>query len=89
MPGTALRRQRLQAAFDHASERFRRDDAKAAIVIAELVEKHGAIYRAGRDPNRLSVAGVAASCTWSADTGLLQNWIRTAAVRLMIPAEDA
>jgi len=85
MNGADKRRERLQAAFDHASLRFRRENAHAAVVIAELVDQHGASYRPRADANRLSIAGVASSCTWSADMGLLQNWLNTAALRLMQP----
>lgn len=79
----ADRRERLQVAFEHATIRYRRENADASVVIAELIEHHGATYRPRWDTNRLSVAGVSSSCTWSADKGLLQNWLDTAGLRLM------
>lgn len=75
-------REKLQAAASLVGDKLRAEVAPAAI-IAELVEKHGATHRTRWDGNRLSVAGVAATCTWSADKGLLDNWRKTATVRLM------
>lgn len=75
-------RQKLRAAYDLVEQR-RNENASPAAIIAELVANHGASYNRDHDTNRLRVGGVGASCTWSADTGLLGNWKRTANRHLM------
>jgi hypothetical protein len=76
-------RQQLQAAMDLVLKRLG-EKAAPAEIIAELVRDHGATYDPRGDAARLRCAGVASSCTWSRDVGLLDNWRRTAMNRLMV-----
>jgi hypothetical protein len=78
----AAQREKMQAACDLVAKRLG-ERVEAAAIIAELVEKHGGTHRPSWDVNRLRVAGVASSCTYSPDVGLLDNWRRNATVRLM------
>lgn len=88
MPAAEQKRRRLQAAFDYANHAFKVDQVDAATVIANLVRDHRATYRPRGDSNRLSCGGASSSCTWSADHGLLQNWLKTAGLRLMMAAME-
>ena len=74
-------REKLQAAADMVAT-MRRERADDGDIIAALVRRYGAIHNDRREPYTLRVAGVASSCTWSRDHGVLANWIRTATVRL-------
>ncbi len=74
---TAARIAKLQAAADYVSLKLREGVASAEIITG-LVAIHGASYATDRDPYRLRVAGVAATCTWSRDHGLLDAWRRNA-----------
>ncbi|MFY9350085.1 MAG: hypothetical protein WBL20_14380 [Sphingobium sp.] len=71
---------RLQSASDYVLAELG-SKTPAADIIAGLVANHRAFYRRG-DPNILRVAGVTASCSWSADTGLLDRWKGNATVRI-------
>lgn len=82
---TDAERTRLQAACDFVAASLRMGMAPAEI-IARLQSGYGATFRERFDGNKLSCAGVSASCTWSADAGLLANWRKTATVRLMATA---
>lgn len=82
MPINEQRRRKLQAAFDFANEAYKRDKEDALRVISCLIADHGAIHRPRWDAHRLSCAGVTSTCTWG-DTGLLNNWLKAAGVRLM------
>lgn len=77
---------RLQAASDFVLEQLQRK-APAADIIAALVADHRAFYRRG-DPNVLRVAGVTASCTSSADKGLLDRWKGNATVKIAMERAD-
>lgn len=82
---TDAQRGKLQAACDFVSASLRME-MKADEIIARLCSGYGATLTVRYDGNKLRCAGVAASCTWSADTGLLDNWRKTATVRLMASA---
>lgn len=73
---------RLEAAKD-AADAMLKQGADATDVIAALVVDHRASFRAGADTNRLRVAGVAATCTWSKGAGLLEAWRRLATLRIV------
>jgi hypothetical protein len=81
-PMTPAARARLQAASDFLLAEQQAQRA-ADWIIAGLVGQHGASFRTGADTNRLSCAGVAATCTWSSSDGLLAAWRRLATLRLM------
>lgn len=81
MPATLKRRAKLQAAADYVADRLRAGD-HALRIIEGLVAGHGATHVTGRDPNALQCAGVSATCTWSKDEGLLENWRKNATLRL-------
>ena len=51
--------------------------AAARVIVQELVKDHGARLSTPLGGFRLSMAGVAASCT-SGESGLLTNWINAA-----------
>lgn len=85
---TPAQRAKLQAACDLVAKR-KRDGAAPMSVIGELMRDHGASYDRRLDANRLRVAGVASSCTWSKDSGLLDNWTKTATLRLMAVNAEA
>jgi hypothetical protein len=78
-------RAKLIAAVDFVSAALRMG-MKADEIIARLQSGYGATFRQRFDGNKLSCGGVTASCTWSADAGLLDNWRKTATVRLMTTA---
>lgn len=82
MPAAEQKRRKLQAAFDFANEAHKRDGEDPQRVIECLVADHGATHRPRWDAHRLSCAGVTSTCTWGA-AGLLNNWLKAAAVRLM------
>lgn len=73
---------KLQAAFDYVSKLTRARVAPAAIIDG-LVTNHGAAHRTRYDGSRLSCAGVVSTCTFSPDKGLLENWTKTASLRLV------
>jgi hypothetical protein len=75
-------RSKLQAASDYIGRR-KREEATPADIINGLQLNFGATVDLRRDPYKLRLAGVAASCSWSKDAGLLENWRKTATVRLM------
>lgn len=79
---TPVMRARLQAASDFVLADLGRKTPAADIIVA-LVADHRAFFRRG-DPNILRVAGVTASCTSSADKGLLDAWRRNATAKIMI-----
>jgi hypothetical protein len=81
-PRGAHPRAKLQAACDFVAASLRMG-MKADEIIARLCSGYGATFSQRYDGNKLRCAGVAASCTWSADTGLLDNWRKTATTRLM------
>ncbi|WP_010185984.1 hypothetical protein [Sphingomonas sp. PAMC 26605] len=73
---------KLQAAFDYVGKLTRARVAPATIIDG-LVANHGAAHRTRWDGSRLSCAGVVSTCTFSPDKGLLENWTKTASLRLM------
>jgi hypothetical protein len=75
-------RARLQAACDFVAASLRMG-MEAGEIIDRLCSGYDGKLSVRYDGNKLRVAGVAASCTWSADAGLLENWRKTATVRLM------
>lgn len=74
-------RARLEAAKDEADTMMQQGRQPIEIIV-QLVHEHGAIVRRG-DPNRLRCCGVAASCTWSVNSGLLEAWRKNATLRIM------
>lgn len=80
-------REKLQAVCNLIADR-QRAGVDAAAIVAELVRDHGARYDTRWDANRLRVAGISASCTWSKDAGLLSNWSKTATLRLAAAAME-
>lgn len=77
---TPRQREKLQAAADYVSAHKGR--VAAATIILGLISMHGATRKLRPTTNTLRCAGVAGSCTWSTDTGLLDSWLKNAAVRL-------
>lgn len=69
---TPVMRARLEAASHHVLTALR-EGAPADRIIADLVERYRATFRRG-DPNILRCAGVAASCTYSHGTALVERW---------------
>lgn len=61
-----------------------RDGSSPTEVIDGLVRDHRASLRLRPDGNRLTCAGVTASCTWSKDDGLLKAWRDRATIRLAL-----
>lgn len=66
-----------------------RDGSSPAAVIDGLVRDHRASLRLRPDGNRLTCAGVTASCTWSKDDGLLKAWRARATERLAAQVMEA
>ncbi|MDX5984665.1 hypothetical protein [Sphingomonas echinoides] len=85
MSAIDLKRQKLIAAADYVGK-LTRAGVPAATIIDGLVANHGATYRTRYDGSRLSCAGVVSTCTFSPDKGLLENWTKTATLRLMASA---
>lgn len=77
-----LKRQKLVAATDYVGK-LTRAGVPAATIIDGLVANHGATYSTHYYGSRLSCAGVVSTCTFSPDKGLLENWTKTATLRLM------
>lgn len=77
---------RLRAASEYVMAELA-NKTSAQDIIAGLVANHRAFYRRG-DPNTLRVAGVTATCTSSADKGLLGYWQRSATVRIATEATN-
>lgn len=78
-------RDKLRSACDRVAKMLQLKSTPAEIIDA-LVRDHGATYSTMSDGYKLRCAGVAASCTWSRDAGLLNNWRKTATTRLMVDA---
>lgn len=76
---------KLIAATDYVGK-LTRAGVPAGTIIDGLVANHGATYRNRYDGSRLSCAGVVSTCTFSPDKGLLENWTKTATLRLMASA---
>lgn len=66
-----------------------RDGSSAVDVIDGLVRDHRASLKLRPDGNRLTCAGVTASCTWSKDDGLLKAWRARATERLAAQTMEA
>lgn len=66
-----------------------REGSSAADVIDGLVRDHRASLKLRPDGNRLTCAGVTASCTWSKDDGLLKAWRGRATERLAAQTMEA
>ncbi|SFR86833.1 hypothetical protein [Sphingomonas jatrophae] len=77
---TAIERLRAAVEFVQSERQAKRS---ADTIIAGLVERYGARHRSTGQEHQLRAAGVASSCTWSRDEGLLTNWERTAGLRLI------
>ncbi|SCW55990.1 hypothetical protein SAMN02927924_01351 [Sphingobium faniae] len=82
---TPTMRARLQDAMAFVLEEIR-NGSDAADIIAALVGNHRAHFRRG-DPNTLRVAGITASCSYSAGAVLLDRWRGNATVKLMEAAQ--
>ena len=78
---TPPQRDRLTRAYATANTPNANENP-AAHIIAALVAQHGATVRSDGQGNRLTCAGVTATCTWSKDVGLLLAWMRAADKRL-------
>lgn len=74
-------RERVQAAFDFIMEERRLGSAPNTI-IAALRKDHSFTLKLHPWTNGLRGAGVAVSCTWSEDEGLIDAWLRLATRRL-------
>jgi hypothetical protein len=72
---------RLQAAADFVAAELR-NGAQPMGIIGGLMRDHGASYSTASSTNTLRCAGVAGTCTWSAETGLVDSWRRNAIARL-------
>ena len=81
---TANQRVRLLLALADANALDSVQAAQHAIM--RLQVSHGATVKRAPTTNTLRCAGVTATCTWSADTGLLKAWRNNANKRLGIPA---
>lgn len=77
-----MTRKRLKAAWEVVAA-ARRDNTPAEGVIALLEKEHAAKRRQAGGAYHLRCAGVASSCTWSRDKGLLDGWYRNASLRLI------
>jgi hypothetical protein len=75
------RRAALKAACNTVLDRTR-EGVPAKEILEELERDHAARRSVAYGAYTLSVAGVRATCTWSADTGLLANWRKTATLHL-------
>lgn len=73
---------RLQAATGCVLEGRHAGD-NAETIVQRLIAEHGATRRCSPSTNVLRVAGVATSCTWSKDEGLLNGWRRLAARKIL------
>lgn len=80
---TPAAREKLQAAWDWATAQLQAGEAPVD-VIAGLQQDHGATYKLRPCTNSLRCAGVAATCTWSPDAGLLKAWCNNASLKLMM-----
>jgi hypothetical protein len=78
---------RLQKAADFVLEQLGKK-VPAQVIIGKLVNEHGAIYRRG-DPNRLRVAGLQVTCTWSDTDGLLAAWKGKATIKIAMERQSA
>lgn len=67
-----------------AADRLRRGDTHFG-VIQKLEGAFGATVKSSSGTNVLRCAGVAASCTWSKDHGLLNAWQKNATLKLAEP----
>ena len=81
-PLTPAQRERLQRIADFIAEQIMAG-TKSPRIIDQLVGQFGATFKPGASTNILRAGGVAASCTWSEDQGLLDAWRRLATIRLM------
>lgn len=80
---------RLRAATACVLDGQRAGDT-AEQIIQRLIAGHGATRRCSPQTNVLRVAGVATSCTWSRDQGLLDGWRRLAARKILqLEGKDA
>lgn len=79
MTPTMLARLKAAAAYVMAEVGKNTD---AAEILAGLVKHHGAVIRDQASTNSIRCAGVAASCTWSRDKGLLKAWRKNATIKL-------
>lgn len=82
---TPVMRARLLAASEFVLAELGKKTSAADIISG--LDNHRAHYRRG-DPNILRVAGVAVSCTSSADVGLLGYWRKAAMSRIMAEKAD-
>lgn len=82
------RRGRIQAVADFIGEQ-RRLGTRADALIRLLQTYHDARVKTAPWTNSLRIAGLAVTCTWSQDGGLIDAWIRPARRRLIVLAASA
>jgi hypothetical protein len=79
---TDKQRTRLQAAVDILTN-LRSNNVDDKTIVALLVRDHDARLHTQAWTNTLRFGGHTASCTASADQGLLANWSKSAALKLI------